>query len=1051
MSKHVRMVLALLMLTAPLWDVCAQSRRISGTVVSVSDELPLPGVNVTVKGTTQGTITDVEGRYVLEVPADAETLVFSFVGYESQDIPINNRTVLDVSLQEDIAQLTEVVVTANAIERERRDLGYSVATVEGENLTRARDPNVLSTLAGRVAGVRVQSQSGTPGGSVRVQIRGAKSLGASPSEPLFVVDGMPINNSSYGGTRSDVINGGNDWGNRVGDLNADDIASVSVLKGSAAAALYGSRAANGAVIITTKRGRKGTKAQVSVNSTVRFDNVLKLPDLQNEYAPGNFGLYDDNLAAGWGPRISDVQNQRFLDYKGDSIQLRAYPDNLRDFFQTGRTLLNNVAISGANDAINYRFSYTNTDQKGVIPYSGLKRNNFSLNAGGKLSDKISTQATVQYIRTEAFGRPRQGSNDPNILISSLYLLPRTYDMQELRDNQFDENGEPLGINTNQTSNNPYYVAQYNQVSNRVENVIGRGEVSYTPVDWITLSAAAGTNFFYEDRLNIVTKGTKGNLNGQFTTQDIFRREVQTDLIARINRQLSSDLTLNVILGHQINQRSFRRNRLNAQQLSVKGLYNYANAANVASENRQSLQRLYGVYGDISLDYKGWLNLNVTGRNDWTSTLPKSNNSYFYPSVNTSFIFTDALKLQNAILSYGKLRANWANVGSDTDPYQLLFTYQPAADLFTQFLSNNTFPHGGQLAFQGPITIPPGDNLKPQNQVEWEIGTELGFFDGRITLEANYYDQRTEDQIIAVSIPQSTGFDNKFINAGTVQNRGFEALLAANPFRSESGWSWDFLVNFSTNRQTVKDLPPDLTDYNLTSGFSGLSVRAAPGESFGLYGNDWQRDPNGNIIINPNSGLPLAGDGRERLGNIFPDWMMGINNTLTYKGISLGFLVDIRQGGVIFSRTVQGLRGSGLAAETLVNRGETFVVPGVLAQQDAGGNVSYVPNTVPVPSMQQFWEAWTDNSITSTGIFDASYIKLREIRLGYTLPTALLSPTFIKKVDIGVEARNVWIIKDHVPHIDPELNFFGNSLNGEGVEFYSVPSTRSIGFNVRVTL
>lgn len=1022
-------------------------QTVSGKVTSGTDGEGLPGVSVRVKGTSTGVTTDLDGKYRLQVPEDAETLVFSFVGFLTEEVQVGNRSVVDVELMEDIKQLQEVIITANAIEREKRELGYSVATVEGEEFTKARDANLLNSLSGKVAGVRITQQSGTPGGSSKILIRGANSLTGN-NEPLFVVDGMPISNSAFNGTRGDIISGGADVGSRAGDINPDDIESMTVLKGASATALYGSRAANGAIIITTKRGKKNRPATVSVNSSLRFDKPLKLPQYQNEYGPGDFGEYDDNLSAGWGPKISEVQNQTFEDFKGDDVRLQAYPDNVENWYETGVTLINSVGVSGGTEKNDYRLGYTHLDQTGIVPESGLKRNTIALNAGSRFSDKISSRISVNYVRTQGFGRPRQGGNNPNILSSLVHYIPRTLSMEDLRNNIVDEAGNAIGQNTNNTVNNPFWVARRNPVKNTVERVFGNAQIGYDPFDWLNITGRAGTDFYTENRSNIVSKGTLNLINGQFINTELFSREVQTDLIATATKNVNDDIVLKGIIGHQVNQRTTRRTIVDAQSLSVAGLYNYANAESTSPTNFSSIRRLYGMYFDLGLDYRNYLFVNVTGRNDWSSTLPEANNSYFYPSISSSFIFTDAFNISNNILTLGKLRANYANVGNDTDPYNLAFTYQPLADIFTQFLPFNTYPHGGQLAFTGPLVIPPGDNLVPENQISWEIGTELQFFKGRIGLDATYYSTITEDQILAVSIPQSTGFESKRINAGSISNRGIELMLNVNPLSPNSPLQWNVQLNYGKNKQSVDELAPGLEEFALTSGFSGLSVRAEPGQAFGLYGNGWARDSvSGKVIINPATGLRVAGSGRQRMGDIYPEWTLGVNNNFSYKGINVSFLVDVRQGGVLWSNTVQALRGSGLAEETLVNRGQVFVDEGVIENEDG----TFSENNVPVQSMQQFWTNYTNGSLTESGVFDASFVKLREVRIGYSLLPKWIAKTPFSKIDIGIEGRNLWIIKDHVPHIDPEVNFFGPGLTGEGVEFNSVPSARSLGFNLRFTL
>ena len=871
------------------------------------------------------------------------------------------------------------------------------------------------------------------------------------NEPLFIVDGVPISNSSYAGSRTDIINGGVDVGNRAGDLNPDDIESITVLKGAAASALYGQRAKNGAIVITTKRGKPGQQTFLTVNSSVRLDEAFKLPDYQNQYAQGDFGQFDSNaFTNGWGPNINEVQGQVFPQFPYDGVDrpLQAYPNNVEDFYQTGHTFINSVSLAGGGEESDFRVGYTNLQQKGITPGNTLDRNTVTVNAGNKFSDKFNSRVSFSYIRTQGKGRPRQGSNNPNI-ISELVQnsFPRTLDVGLLKQNVTDENGIPIGLDGNQTVNNAYWVVENNPNNNQVDRLFGNVTVGYDATDWLNFTGRVGTDIYSEVRRDIVRKGTINNVNGQFDDLELFDREFNTDILATATRSINEDIEFTGIVGFNVNQRSVRRTRVTASGLSVDGLYNFANASSTAPVNYQSLRRIYGVYADVTFNYKNYLFLNVTGRNDWSSTLPVDNNSFFYPSVSASLVFTEAFDVASNFLSFGKLRVNWANVGSDEAPYQLDFQFIPQSTVFTQFVSDNTFPHGGQLAFAATDVIPPGDALEPQNQVSYEIGTELQFFDGRIGVDATYYNTITEKQIISVSIPQSTGFESKRINAGEVQNKGFEVLLSGRPIQTASGFSWDIGLNFATNKQTVKKLAPDLDELSLTSGFSGLSVRAAPGEAFGLFGAGWLRDSvSGKPVINPATGLREVGP-RTRHGDIFPDWTMGIQNTFTYKGFSLSGLIDIREGGVMFSGTVSDIRQNGYTEETLLNRGRIFIDDGVLANSDG----TFRPNDVPVESMQQFWTHYANTSNTEGQIFGASYIKLREIRLSYAFPNTMVQSTPFSSISLGLEGRNLILIRSEVPHIDPELNFFGTVLTGSGVEFKSAPSARSYGFNLRLTL
>lgn len=1031
-------------------------RTISGTVTDDSGE-PLIGANVVAKGTTIGTVTDLDGNYELTVPDNTTAIVVSYTGYGTQEIALTESNDYDIQLTEGLV-LEAPVVTALGVERESREIGYAVTTVEGKELTQVRTDNVVRNLSGRVPGVRVNSASGTAGGGVNVQIRGINSFGGGG--PLFVVDGVPISNSSFNGSRNDIIAGGADVGNRASDINPDDIESVSVLKGASAVNLYGQRGRDGVVLITTKKAKR-EGINVEINSSARFASPLVLPDYQNEYATGNFGQYDANsFVNGWGPKISDVEGQNFsqFPFDGEDAPLQAYPDNVKDFFDTGVTLINSAAISTRSDKGDIRLGYTNLNQTGIIPGNEFTRHNLSLNAGTSLSERLRARTVINYANSEGLNRPRQGSNSPNLTINQIYTIPRTVDVEALRNNVVDENGQVYSLNGNRTSNNPFYVLENNPFNNEVDRIFGSATVDYDLKkqdkgaffeSW-TLTGRLGLDMFTETRRDITSKGTINAVNGNYTDRNIFRRELNTDIISRMTFNLTDKLEFNPLLGWNTNQIFNERTRVTGNDLIVPELYNPANAQAVANERFESLRRLHGVYADFGFNWDNYLFVNITARNDWSSTLPVDNNSYFYPGVSTSFIFTEAFGIGGDVLNFGKLRASWANVGNDVNPYRLDFLYTPLNDVFTQFVSNNTYPFGGNLAFAGPDILPAGQNLQPQNQETIEIGTELQFYDGRFGVDLTYYQTQTDRQILNLLTAQSTGFDARTVNAGTIQNSGLEALVTLVPIRKQN-FDWTITATYTRNTQEVLDIPDEIEGtIGLTSGFSGLSLRAEEGESFGLYGNGWLRNVDGDIIINPETGLREQGD-RTRLGNILPDYMFGINNRFIIGPVTINALIDGSMGGVVFSRTVSGLRGAGLAEETLDNREGIFIDEGVNEVTDADGNVTYVENETPVRSMQDFWTNYTNNSNAEAATFDGSWIKLREVTVSYSLPSKIFGDSGIRGISVGLEASNLWLIHSNVPHIDPEASFFGPSLVGgaANVEFWSVPTARSIGANVRI--
>ena len=1019
----------------------AQTTKVTGTVISADDNEPIIGASIVVKGTMVGTVTDFDGAFSLDVPSSAKTLVVSYVGMESQEVAV--QPVLKVVLSSGSQNIDEVVVTAIGIKRSEKSLGYAVSSVGGEELTKAREGNVVNALSGKVAGVRIGQASGTAGGGSKIQIRGASSIGGN-SSPLFVVDGLPIDNGAY---NADGITGNVDAGNRASDISSDDVESINVLKGAAATALYGARAKNGAIVITTKKGSKNTKTFITVNSSTRFDKVSKLPEFQNEYAQGTYGEYSVKNLNGWGPNIAAAAaaGTQYTNYKGEKVTLQAYPDNVKDFYNTGMSYLNNVSVAGGGEKTDFRTSFSSVNQKGIIPGSDYNKYTFAVNAGMEFNPKFSARVSAQYVRSDSEGRAAQGSNDPNLLVPLVNGLPRTIDIHDIKNNWVNEYGKQIPLDPDGKSNNPYWIINKNKYTNTLDRVIGNIILTWKPIEGLTISNNAGTDFYNESRRKVYAKGTIGENEGKFQTWELNNRIVNNDLMATYERTFD-DFGIKAIVGHNINQIEWKNNNTLATGLIVDGLYTFTNAKSTSPKNYYEIKRLMGVYFDLGFSYKSLLYMNVTGRNDWSSTLPVNNRSYFYPSVSASFIFSelfdDGLK---DVFNYGKVRVNYANVGSDEDPYQLAFQYSAVNSYFLQYSITNTLPHNGLVGFTGPRTLPLA-NLKPQNQSSFEIGADVRFFDNRLRLDATYYQNVTTDQIVSIDVPLSTGYFANKINAGKLTNKGVELTLGITPVQTRD-WKWDLDVNFASNKQVVNELAEGLTEYTLTSGWSGLQVKAQPGESFGLYGTGWKRDDQGNYVINDKTGLRETVN-NVRLGDIYPKFTMGINNNISYKGFNLGFLIDIRHGGSIYSGTVSSLRSSGLAAETGVDRENTnFIEPGVILNADGTTR----PNDVPVKSMQDYWNHVSKTQNTEGCVFDASYVKLRELTFSYALPRQWFTNFFIKSLDLGFEGRNLWLIKSHVPHIDPESNFFGIGEIGEGVEFNSIPATRSFGFNIKLTL
>lgn len=1031
-----RIIYFIFILFASTEILTAQTTKINGIVVAEESEEPIPGATIQIKGSSIGVISDINGKFSMQIPDTSKVLIISCIGNKTTEARI--APYMKIILSPEIHSLNEAVVTALGIKRSVKSIGYASTAVSGEELSQARENNVLNALAGKVAGVRVSQSSGTLGGSSRIQIRGASSI-ASLSSPLFVIDGIPIDNGSY--TPEKYI-GYIDAGNRAGDISTDDIESINILKGAAAAALYGARAKNGAIIITTKRGNKNEKITVSINSSTRFENVSKLPDFQNEYAQGVAGEYIPKTLNGWGPNINEARAAgiKYTDYKGEETFLEAHPNNVKDFFETGMSYINNLSLSGGNEKTDFRTGISSYNQTGIIPGTKYNRYTFSINAGSDLAAGLSARFTAQYTRSNSEGRSNQGVNDVNGLIPIVYMLPRTVDVDYLKNNWINEEGEQIPMAPESRYNNPYWVINKNKSTDNLDRLIGSVLLSYTPLKGLTFSNNLGMDYYNQNRRKIYAKGTFGELEGKFLDWNIANRIINNDFIVTYE-QPWKDFTFKGIMGHNLQQEEWSNNSTSANNLIVEDLYTYANAKQTSPTNYYQKKRLTGVYFDLGVSYKSLVFVNITGRNDWSSTLPINNRSYFYPSVSSSFVFSELLPAQN-ILNFGKLRVNYASVGSDTDPYQLKYQYTPTSSYSTLY-SKNTFPHNGLIGFSGPIDLPLED-LKPQNQRAFEIGTELIFLNNRIRFDATYYKNITTQQIVSVSVPMATGYAGNQINAGKLTNKGVEIMLGLTPLKFQD-FKWDINMNFAKNKQIVNEITEELSSYNLTASIDNIIVGAEVGESFGLYGTTWARDESGNYIINPETGLRTTSSGR--LGDIYPDYTMGISNQVNYKGFSFNFLIDIRHGGKLFSGTVGVLRSSGLVTETLAHRGETFIEPGVIVGEDGSSR----PNDVAVKDMETYWSHIGETTNAEGSLFDASYAKLREATLSYQFPKRWFSKTLIKSLQVGFEGRNLWLIKSHVPHIDPEVNMYSPASQGEGVEYYNIPSTRSFGFNIRLSI
>lgn len=1068
-SRSWLKLLLLVLLTSFQQVVQAQSIAVSGKVQSEEYGEGLPGVNVLIKDTNQGTITDVNGEFKLDVLSEATVLVFSFVGYQSQEMAVGSQGNIDVRLLTDARQLSEVVVTALGIEREKRALGYAVQEIDGEQLTQARETNVVNSLAGKIAGVNVTGGSSGVGGSSRITIRGESSLN-NDNQPLFVVDGIPISNQMFGSSGRNNLEV--DYGNGAAAINPDDVASITVLKGANASALYGSRALNGVILITTKSGKGSKGVGVSINSNVTFETPLVLPKWQNRYGQGNNGEFsfedgsngglNDGVDESWGPGLNGQLLPQFDSptangFRGGDVSLPnrgeitptpwvASPDNVTDFFETGITFSNNVAVAGANDKGNFRLSYTNLDQKGIMPNTDFGKNTISFAAGYNLTDKLKVGVNTSYIQSSSANRPSLSYGTESIM----YLFT-WYGRQVNTDNLKDywqpglEGVQQFNYNYNY-HDNPYFTLYENTNGQDQDRLIGNITLNYTFTDWLSLQVRTGIDYFDELREKRRAFSTQRFPFGQYREERIGFEERNSDFLFTFNKNLSDKVALTVSAGGNRMSQSYNSVDIEAPQLSIPGIYNFGNSrVDLSISQNRNEKNINSVYGLAQFAYNHYLYLDITARNDWSSTLPQDNNSYFYPSVSASAILSDIFDISSqSPLSFAKVRAGWAQVGSDTDPYRLASFYEYS----TPFGNSQTVTESSILA---------NPNLKPEIANSYEIGVDVRFFNGRLGLDATYYRMESENQVLQIPLAVTSGYTAKFLNAGLIRNEGLEVMLNAVPLQIQDGFKWDITLNWSTNMGKVIELDEGLGTY-LIAQRNGAYIEARVGEQMGdIYGRGFKRVKDesspyfGQQIFN-SEGLPITDSELVYQGNYNPDWQAGLYNTFSWKGLSLGVLVDVRKGGTIVSRTKTIASTAGQLEETLEGRengydlslpGNGIIGEGVIENEDG----SYTPNTIKAP-VRDWNYAYYNRSNVEAAKYDASYIKLREVKINYNLPEKLFHRLPFSNVSVALVARNLALWTEN-PHIDPETYALSGGRYIPGVENMQVPSSRSYGINLNL--
>lgn len=1045
------------------------SKRITGVVLDDAGE-PIVGANIVIRGTNYGVITDLDGKFIIDAPEGA-TLQISYIGYADKMLLIGKDSNYRIIMSENAEALNEVVVTALGITREKKGLGYATQQIKSEALETPTG-NLVSMLSGKVAGLNINSGAVVGGGS-RISIRGDRALSSGPSSPLFVIDGIPIGSGAGSQTESAGIN----------ELSSSDIESMNILKGAAASALYGSRAANGAIIITTKKGKRTNGLGVSYSGTFSRETPLILTQLQDQFGQGKDGVYEggnfgsssgyyptglnDNYDESWGPRFMGQKMIQFdspttngfragdtylpPEIRGEVIPTEwvGHPDNMRDFFDHGSTRINNIALSNSVGGLNFRVSYTNTKQEGLTPNNDIDRHVFNLNNSIDLNKWISVDVVANYTKTKRSNVPNLGYGG----ISPMYFfcwMPVSHNVNSLK--EYWQRGGLEGTRQFQNMalyNNIYFVMNEMTTHDDMNRFFGKLAVNIKPIKEITIMLRGGT----DNNWGTATRSEsyyKNGGNGLFREKSIVNQENNFDFLVSYNPSIGNLFGLTANFGGNRMEQYNKYIEGQTSSLVVPNIYSFANAKEMPTVTNQIRKKVVNsLFGSVLLDYKRMLFAEFTGRNDWSSTLPKATNSYFYPSVTFSALLSEMFKLPSFV-SYAKLRGSYASVGNDTDPYSLL----------------NTYSLGGY--WNGiPMLENPSDllnsNLKPAMSDTWEVGAELNFFNNRLNVDFSYYNTKTKDQIISLQNAVTSGYGSRKINSGKTENKGFELMVNATPILLSNGFKWNIGFNFSRSRTNVLYLAEDMEEMILTnSGLEDAKIVARPGERMGqLFGTAYKRVEEGPLkgerILN--SSGQYVSENNVYLGNVNPDWTAGVHTSLSFRGFDLSVLFDIRQGGYFISRTLNKFVGSGMTIESLQGRGarepgkeydDLYYSEGaILVDGEYQQNLQIFDGTyskgIVGNDARRFIKTQYDH-ISEAQLTDASFVKLRELRLGYTLPAKWARKIYLQNINVAFVGRDLFLWTKN-PHVDPESGGMDNM--NLGIDAFSVPASKSLGFQVNV--
>lgn len=1019
MKKNYAMTLLFLLGFLASVPLYAQ-QTVKGKVTAQEDGEPLPGASILIQGTSTGTVTDIDGNYSIEVPNANTVLVFSFIGFDSKSLTVGSATTLDVVLATSASDLDEFIVTAFGISQEKKSLGYAAQSIDSEAITATKQTNVVNALQGQVAGVQVTNSGGAPGQSARIIIRGINSLDPSAdNQPLFIVDGVPVDNST-------VESAGTPRGmtNRIADINPNDIESMSVLKGAAATALYGVRAANGAVIITTKKGKAG-QVQVNFSSSYGIDELVKKPEFQDQFGQGFSGAREENsFWPAWGASYAEENDPNYV-----------YQDNWSKAFNTGSTFENNLSVSGGNEKATFYGSFGRLDQDGIIPFSNWARTTAKLSGTVTASEKFNFSGSINY------------SNSGGNRVPHDRFLERMMYWSESTDvtDYINEDGTMKTYG----NTNPIYDARFATYEDDVNRVIGNINFNYSPTDWLTFSYRLGTDFYSDSRTEITPgpMGIDGELalssTGFLEETRINSKDINSNFYVTLKKQWNENWNTQLRLGNDVFQRRFDRVTATGSDFVIPGFYNLSNTTQIFASQGKSVRRLVGFYGDLMVDYKNFLFLNITGRNDISSTLPTENNSFFYPSVNLGYAFSENFDMPSWF-TFGKLRASWAEVGKDTNPH-ILGAF---------FVSPSVFPLNGQVGFSKSSQF--GDPaLRPEQTTAIEFGTQLAFFNNKLNLDVTYYKSNSVDQIIPVPISDATGFSSYITNAGEIENKGFEFVIGGTPLE-RGDFRWDVTANLTTNTNEVKAIREGIDQILVGTQFgyvgSTVSMILKEGEAYGnIYGSYYNRpgiaedaeflDRSLPQLIGAN-GFPVRNGSQLVLGNAIPKFFGGLRNQFSYKGLEFSFLIDFRSGLEQYNQFGNFLSAFGIQKDS-ERRNDTVIFPGVLADGSQNTKEVWLGQGVGPDGVNYGAGYWRNSyrGISENFVNDASFIKLRNITLAYNLQPELLQRTPFRTARISLAANNI-ILSTPWDGFDPESFSAGAGGNAVGFTGLGFPGVQS---------